>query len=226
MKTGMFIFTDGRMEFLKRTLASFQANLIGEISSVIMHDDSDNQHYAASLERQFVDFRGVPVQHMHHESRLGFGGSISRAWETAPALIDCWIHLEDDFLLNGPLELRYILTILQANPHLAQICLLRQPWNDRESAAGGIWQQFPEAFTERETNGQKWLEHQKWFSTNVCVYPKWVMQVGWPEGQYSEGMFGFKLFEKHPAARCAYYGAKTDPPRITHIGVGRVGTGY
>jgi hypothetical protein len=218
MNIALLIFTDGRKECLKKTVASAEARLVGTIQSRIVINDSADRRYAAWLDATFPGYERV-----HHEQRRGFCGAVQSGWANVPSDTDYIVHLEDDFLFNEPVELAHVIAVLGAHPHLAQMALRRQALG-REVAFGGFVEQFSESYTETSWNGFHWFEHQRFFTTNPCVYPRRILELGWPAPPECEGHFGFRLW---PAGyKCAFWGKKSDAPKVHHIGTHRVGTGY
>lgn len=227
----VLIFTDGRKECFSSTFQSFKENVTAKkINHKIIIDDSNDPDYAFWLDTNYqheVDY----IE--HHGKRLGFGGTIRDTWQNLDKIsgtYDYIFHLEDDFIFNRPVNLDDLILILKKNPSMAQVSLLRQPWNQNEIDAGGVWQQWPDHFIEESINGPNgklhYLNHKEWFSTNPSVYPKWVASLGWPEGSDSEGRFWDEKLLTRNLLSCSCFGSKTDPPAVTHIGAVQVGTGY
>jgi hypothetical protein len=142
-------------------------------------------------------------------------------------------HLEQDFTFNYPVDLTWMAETLDNHPHLAQLALLRQPWNPLEVAAGGIVEMCPDGYTQAVGHrGAAWLEHRMYFTTNPSMYRRALMEVGWPEGQESEGRFGLRLFGcgfggiPGPDVRCGYWGTRAGGPWVHHIGDERSGRDY
>lgn len=230
-KLAVLIFTDGRKDFFSSTFQSLQENVsANNIGHKIIIDDASDSDYGLWLDTNY----GSEVDRIvHHQARLGFGETIRDTWLKLNSLIgtyDYIFHLEDDFIFNRPINLDDLIQILEKNPHMAQVCLLRQPWNQDEINAGGIWQQWPENFTEKSVDGSGekiyYLSHRQWFSTNPSVYPKWVADLGWPEGLNSEERFWTEKLLPRGTLSCSYFGSKADPPAVNHIGSGRMGIGY
>jgi hypothetical protein len=114
--------------------------------------------------------------------------------------------------------------LLDRYVHLAQVCLVRQPWNDEERTAGGIIAANPDDFTDRDDPGiGQWVEHRRCFSTNPCLYRRSLLRVGWPKGSHSEGVFTHQLLER--GWSFAYWGERGSQ-QVTHIGDVRTGVGY
>lgn len=192
----LLIITDGREDYLERTLASAQQNL------------------PAFDQRIFVDDTS-------HE--LGFAGAIQKGWDQVET--DFVFHLEADFTFNQPVPVYRMVRLLDRQPHLAQVALKRQAWNEEEKAAGGIVELHPDDFTERVEDNLAWTEHRRFFTTNPSVYPARLCRIGWPQEPQSEGVFTHLLL-RDPMLKFAFWGGKHDPPLVEHIGAVRAGTGY
>lgn len=195
MTVALLLISDGREDYLERTMTSADEQL--PVFDQVVHID-DTAH------------------------ELGFAGAIQAGWDR----VDCdhVFHLEQDFTFNRPVPLDLMVEVLDANPHLVQLALLRQPWNAVERSAGGIWQQHPDSYAHRGLGDYRWLEHARFFTTNPCLYPRWVAERGWPQTGQSEGLFGLRLFGEDAARRAAFWGAGEE--WVTHIGQERSGHGY
>lgn len=168
------------------------------------------------------DFR-VVIDDSDHE--LGFAGAITEGWRKVRETDANWVfHLELDFIFCAPIPVDRILAVLAREPHLAQVCLKRQPVNEEELRAGGIVERDPDAYTQRVDRGDIFTEHRACFSTNPSFYPAALCAQGWPQKQFSEGLFTHRLLED-PEVRFAFWGAKFDEPLVEHIGE-RKGHGY
>lgn len=226
----LLVITDGRADYLARSVESIHLNLRGDIVERWMFDDSGDDDYRAELARRYPEFRlidGGP--------RQGFGGAIRAAWAHLQwGSTARWIlHCEGDFVYPDPVDLGLMVNVLDNRPHLAQMALVRQPWNAEEIAAGGLVSLSPESFEEfQSTQGHEWMEHRLWFTTNPSIYRRTILTVGWPEGPNSEGVFTHRLLTggtpETPGDQIAfgYWGLRNDPPRALHIGVDRAGSGY
>jgi len=127
--------------------------------------------------------------------------------------------------LNRDVNLLELAAILDANQRVAQMALKRQPWNDIEKHAGGIVESNPTAYSEWTDGPFEWLEHDLFFTTNAFLIRRTLVEeYEWPLGPRSEGMFSHRLMAD--GWRFAFWGAKSSPPLLTHIGETRVGFGY
>lgn len=221
----VLVMTDGRGECISQAIPSLLANLKGNLGLMMIHDDSADQDYQDWLRTEFPDWLITSGSR-----RLGFGGAYERAWKIVDTVASddhrYIFSTEDDFTFNRPVDLVGMSDVLDTMPHLKQMALRRQPWNDEEIAAGGIIERFPRAdFEEFRSQEHSWLEHRRWFTTNPSLIPRSVIEQGWPNVPQSEGMFTHQLLTD-PMARFGYWGTYDSGEWVTHIGNQRVGTGY
>lgn len=221
----VLIFTDGREGLIERTIQSFENLLVGfkEASKMII-DDSGDPRNAKKLWNLFHN----RYQISHHSHRLGFAGSIADAWNHLHYIetpIDYIFHLEDDFVLQRKTRMEDMIKILDSDQTIAQVAMVRQAWNSQEKAAGGLIQASPGHFHQREAAGIPWIEHRRFFTTNPCLYPAELTEIGWPNDEHSEGKFSIKLVNEL-GYRFAMLGKLDDPPLVMHIGEQRIGGGY
>lgn len=196
--TALLMIRDGRDAYHDASLDSARSCLVPAFTHEITIDDSDHS--------------------------LGFGGAIREGWKQALATDAEYVfHLELDFVFKRLIPVGYFIRVLKACPYLVQMALMRQPWNDQEREAGGVAGLIPD-LESRALTGFHWLEHARHFTTNPCVYPRWVMERGWPERSESEGHFGIELLRSDPDLRSAYWGDGEE--WCIHIGHDRTGTGY
>lgn len=214
----LLVMTDGRSECICDTLDSLVKNISYPFTYSLMINDSGNPHYATWLNVRYPTFTKV-----HHELRRGFAGAVRSAWESLP-ICDFVFTLEDDFTFNRPVDLLAMVDLLKTFPHLAQVVLKRQAWNSDEISAGGVVELHPDWFTEKQCNGTTYLEHRAFYSTNPNLMPFAITQYGWPNVEHSEGVFSAQL--KDLGYSFAYWGARSDPPAVNHIGAQRIGVYY
>jgi hypothetical protein len=197
MTVCLVTIADGRNEYHVRSRVSLQEMLPG-VAHVVKVNDWDH--------------------------KLGFGGAIREGWSTALELewTHCF-HAELDFVYLRPVPLDAMVAALQAHPYLVQMALLRGPVNDAEYRAGGVIEQHPDDYWPVDWGQHTWREHRRYVTTNPAVWPRWVIERGWPEVAQSEGHFGIDLFTEDPARRAAYWG---DTVTVQHIGHERTGHGY
>lgn len=156
-----------------------------------------------------------------HDHELGFAGAIQFGWSQVET--DYLLHWEADFTVDRPFPVGDMVAVLEAHPHLVQLALLRQPWNEAEQAAGGIVQLHEHDYSPVTRSGAPLLEHRRFVTTNPAVWPRRVIERGWPSGAGSEGRFAIDLFAD-PNLRAAFWGS--GEPWCEHIGHVRSGRGY
>lgn len=233
------VFTDGRDDLLDRTIESYRENVSTTVDSmIVIHDDTGDKAHAQRLDRRYRDAVVIPMRPWMQ--RRGFGGAISYAWQfvagwnstsSPPERVRYLFHLEDDFTFSRPVDLDVLSAFLDAHREVAQVALRRQAWNSAEIAAGGVVELHPEEYVEQSWSGPydvdyPWLAHRLFWTTNPSLYRASILDVGWPDGEQSEGQFTARLLAERPETRFAYWGARSDAPWVEHIGATRVGTGY
>lgn len=203
----LVVVTDGRGEYLEQCLASLDLEQF-DLRAVV--DDSGDPDYGVWLDGMFSTDLAV-----HHERRCGLATAVRSAWRAALDLdADFVFHVEEDFTF-GPLDLPAMVNVLTRRPHLAQLVLKRQAWSEEEIAAGGQIECDPDAYFQVSSSLGTWVEHRRLFSFNPSLIPRSVFGREW--GPILEADVSAEVFAD-PEAHCAYWGARSDPPRCTHIG--------
>lgn len=234
----VLVLTDGRGPYLAATLAAFEANATGPIVHRVIHDDSGEPNYTAWLEDTFPTYT-VVTPGLPAGTKAGFAGAIRSAWSHVAELTGygyVW-HLEEDFLLERPLDLAALADILDRHPYLAQLALRRQAWPPYPGEGGdvGFAEKHADGMVEvLDELGRTWLSHRLLFTTNPSLYRRQLIKVGWPEGAKSEDRFTERLLEGGlpwgiaPAdVRFAFYGSMTSGRAwVRHIGELRTGHTY
>ncbi len=142
-----------------------------------------------------------------------------------PHRFDDVFWLEDDMVLQADVDLDELAGVLAHHPHLLQLALRRQPWFPAERRAGGIVERDPDEYVEVSDGPAVWLEHRLWFTHNPNLQRASLLAHDYPLGRRHEWRFSRQLAED-PAVRFGFWGARTDPPLVEHIGTERVGHGY
>jgi len=211
MEIGLLVITNGRKAYLERTLASLAERLsYSKFSRLVIVDDSGHEDYREWLTENYSAF-----ELYLHPTNLGLSASIATGWEALFGDVDYIFHLEEDFTFNADIPLDDMVKILDSDLSLAQVALLRQPVNEQEIAAGGIVEQNPDIYTERETSGIKWLQHTNLFTLNPCLYPHDTIENEWLRG-WGEREFTDMILKNGDTF--AYYGERGIAPLVHHIG--------
>lgn len=206
----LVVVTDGRGEYLSRSVSSIMDMLNPYPSLRYIMDDSGDNAYGDMLEDSYADFA------VHsHTHRQGFVTTVADAWRTAiqEPEVEYVFHAEDDFTYNVPVDLERMVDVLDENPHLAQLVLKRQPVNSDETAAGDITRVRPDLWQQHRT----FTEYTWNFSTNPSLIPRRVIQtvlrhkVGTAEMEITRFLQGLGY-------TFGYVGDIDDAPRCHHIG--------
>jgi hypothetical protein len=153
-------------------------------------------------------------------SQRGFCGATRELWAGAAAgWCDYVFYLEHDFEFLRPVDLTQLAVVLDANPALAQMALMRDAVNAEEKAAGGLYESRPGQYAKRDG----WLEHSAYLTTNPSLMSAEFMRRNpWPDyPDRCEGRFGIDLLDA--GYRFGAWG--TGEPWVRHIGE-RTGFGY
>jgi len=211
--------TAGRRRYLERTIASFEDKVNGRIGRRTLFDDSGDAVYGGWLRRKYPKWQIVTTK-----GRVGFTEAIRVAWghESKTPGAPYIFHLEEDFVFDREVYLDDMIAVLESDPLLIQTALLRGPFFPPEIKAGGIVQEDPAAYESRNGTAPAHLVHQKYFTTNPCIYRRTLIRGGWPRIKDSESVFTKRQVQKRKAFALMGNGE----PWITHIGVERTGRGY
>lgn len=216
----LLVMTDGRRQYIHKTLASAAKQLRGPIEAKFIYDDSGDEANHGWLRTEFPDFHVI-----YQPTRQGFGGAIYSAWNRIKQYdFDYIFHLEDDFLFNREIPLESMIKVLEYNPHLYQVALKRQPWNSEEIRAGGFMEMWPSEFQQRDG----WISHKLFFTSNPNIYRKSLIESrSYPNNiEGAERQFSIEILESDPLAEFGFFGQKSDKPWVHHIGVQRSGGTY
>ena len=223
MNLGLAVTSNGRGEALEQMMAAIAKHVVPAPSVTLICDDSGDLDYSNWMRERWPDARYDAHKH------LGHGPAVARAWHFASELpVDWLLWMEEDMVIARHLDLAQVAAVLDASPHVAQMVLRRNAHFPAEIAAGPtqIERFSPEAFTERETNGQAWLQHREFYSLNPhLVRRDFLVRHSWPPVPNSEHRFGLQLFrDRHLTV--GLWGGRTAEPQVLHIGTERTGTGY
>ena len=176
------------------------------IDELVFIDDSGDSAIGAWLSRHGT---------VHPYPRLGFAHTMKVACELMAAE-PCAGWWEEDFTAIRPIDFTALAALLDADPSLAQIALLRQVWYEEEEKAGGILP-FLDARPHPDVPGL--CVQQRVFTTNPGVWAPCGYAGGWPQSPGSEHL---KTLELLADDRCFAY---LDGQAVHHAGE-RTGHGY
>ncbi len=214
----LLIMTNGRQEYLERTLSTLE-KLHGNFSRILIHDDSGDEDYHNWLKQFNYELATT--------KRIGFAKAMISAWQKLKEDSNEWVfHLEEDFLFMDDVYVNNMIDVIKHNDYIKEIVLLRQPIGYRERIKGGIIALHPERYEDKTDGINYWVEHRVNFSCNPCIYKKsLIYEYPWPDISCSEREYGRMLFND-PNIKFAYWGKSTDKPIVMHIGGIRNGFNY
>lgn len=213
-RIALLLIGDGRTTLKHATMLSFHTNATGApIAFIVEVDDSAHQ--------------------------LGFCGAIREGWAKLRELPgwDYVIHVEEDWLFDRPVPLGLMADLLDAQPQLAQVALMRGPVAPAELKAGSLVAMWPDEYARKTffaephpddpapnmSRALDYLEHRLYFTTNPSLYRReLVEQNTWPEGPGCEAAFTRRMVADGRSFACLGHGE----PWITHTGTKRTGKGY
>lgn len=216
----LVVCSDGREDYLERTVESFERMVKPAPKAQIIVSDNPDPVWRYHLQDRFADRFEI----MHAGRKGGFASVVGRMWRAAWGRAEFVFHLEDDFVFNEPVDVGVLAGLLDAHSDVAQVSLMRQPWNSTEREVGSVAGVWGDRFVERETGGVVWCEQDVYFTTNPSLYRGSLVERGWPQCAHSEGVLTHELLGE--GYRFGVLGGRDAAPVVTHIGVERAGTGY
>lgn len=214
-QTLVSVLTCPGRDTLEQTIASLDEQLDGPVGRKIICVDAEEVPFDP-----FPGWEAIPMG-----ASQGYATAMRRCQQVEMGSGQPWVlHVEDDVLLNGPLDVREMQRVMERNPDLAQLSLKRQPVHEEELEVGDMlkWRR-PESFDLRDGV----VAHRAfWAATISLTRRRFLAEHPWPMEGDSERRFGNRLFRQNPRLWAGVLGALDDPPRITHIGKVRAGHGY
>ena len=160
---------------------------VNPIDDIIVIDDSGDLQW-----REGLGFTVIPVD----DKPAGYTRAMAKVVETLSQLDGPAFFVEEDFIFNDEVDLDVMLAEMEASPcRLAQVALERDPWYANEKACGSVSQaQLERVKVERgwgnlEVDGAL-LVHDLGFTCNPSIWNPEVLELGWPQVQWSETAFG------------------------------------
>jgi hypothetical protein len=166
----VFIFHDGRDEYLRATLASFHKNVIFDYKpyKIIIDDTPDRTIDNVNCVNEMMETYGINLALQHHRN-IGILASVKEAWERALLNnFDFIFHQENDFTYNEQVDIKTLKKILSTDMNIVQIALRRQPVSRTELARGSVADR--EYQREITVDGFKLLKTRKLFTFNPSLY--------------------------------------------------------
>lgn len=218
----LVVVTHGAGESLWECLQSFKNNVSPAPAYLYVHRDEPDGDLRVP---QVCEDGRVEIAN----PAVGFCEATRRAWQwAAESPHDYVFWLEHDFIFERPVDLSALAGELDWRSNtLAQMSLMRGPVNEREIAAGGLYESrrddYTLQFTSSESEAWPFLEHRAYFTTNPSLMRRGFLEGNpWPHyEQFCEGKFGVDLVET--GWSFGVWGA--GEPWVRHTGE-RTGFGY
>jgi hypothetical protein len=215
------VLTDGRKNYIQEALPTWIEHY-DSIDNKFIIDDSGDTEYTSWLKNTFPSFEIIPVEN----PRQGYANAVQRVFKLfRDTGLDYCLHLEDDFILSKTVDIENIVYVLDKNPNLSQMAIMRQPWYHNEIESGGVIDAIKgEKFYDINTDGFDWVKHRAFYTCNPNIFPQWLTNYEWPDGNWSESKFGRLLFSNNKD--CGIWGNRSSWPQVEHIGRERNGIEY
>ena len=205
-KFTLVVTSHGRWEYLKRTLVALHESVgLGFFDRLVLSLDGS---WGAVPDRHAEQIEAFRFELVDTGYRQGLTANLSQAWGALTSADDYVLHVEEDFLIHdAPLEA--MADTLDAYRHVANMVLVRQPWNAQEIQAGSVLKANRHTLTPRDG----WIEHRNGFWLNPFVAHSSLLRSLCPGVEKA-------LTEQCAARRLVYgyWGGMDDEPRCTHIG--------
>jgi hypothetical protein len=218
------VLSSGRPAYLERTLAAFGDLVAPGPSAIYVYDDGaddDRLYETLNLVGEYVGDATVEGS----PTRLGMCAAHARCWRAAAESDAEWaFHLEDDYRILCPIDLRDLALVIDAHVQLAQMTLMRTPWG-AEVEHGGYVPQSPGHYERHETVmipgcAVSWFETTRNWAAAPTLFPTMLARlIDWPTEPGCETAIGPLVEEINPGARFGIWGA--GECQVAHIGVER-----
>lgn len=218
MRFTLVVTSHGRWEYLGRALEALD-RVVGldffDRRILSVDGDAGGAHLVLARDRHCTKAGNVvtvnyPGQtwEVLSQTRQGLTANLAQAWG-ALTPDDEWVfHLEEDFVIEDA-PLTEMAETLDAFRNVANMVLLRQPWNQEEIRAGSILKTH--RFMLTDMGG--WLQHEAGFWLNPMLAHASLLRSLRP-GVESDLTNQCKAW----GLSFGYWGGRDDPPRCWHIG--------
>jgi hypothetical protein len=229
MKFCWFILGNGRRGYIERTIASWEANLLHIPEFKIIFDDSGDLMHVAWLEKHFGDrFRIVPIarRSMGQKFSLDFIFTYIQRLD-----VEYILQVEEDWMLNRPLDILQIAKVLERNPKILQMRIPRVVWHssyhnlDIKAGSQLLYHlNMPLTTSARKAEGKdcwyEWRGEFYFWTHNPNVFNKKILTEDYASvpARTHELSFGMKLLSKFPTATSGFWASNPYEGYVTHIG--------
>lgn len=217
------VMTNGRRDYLARTLAALTEHLAPAPALCYLHDDAGGTPYL-----DLLDQTGYAWKCKAQVSAVGHCRSYRNVWEEAAACGAEFVFVvEDDQVLVRPTDLDDLAWVLHETSSLAQMALLRTPWG-AEIPYGGYIPQTPGWYRRRRADNDhldEWIETTRnWTCAPALFRTSLAREFPWPSDPGCETAIGPAILAARPDAKFGLWG--WGEPWVAHIGVERARGAY
>jgi hypothetical protein len=192
---------------------------------VLTHGEGETLDQTTSTFYEMVTPNPVRETIFRDDGTRGFCRAVGEMWEEASSYpdVDYIFWLEHDFRFVRPVDLDLMAAVLDENPGLAQMALIRDPVDVVERKAGGWLGLHADSLMSWVCKGHMWHQHTICFTTNPSLIPRKFMERNpWPEYPGNcEKLFSADLREAGYS-----FGSWGAEAQVEHTGQLRTGHGY
>lgn len=208
------VLGNGRTEYLERALESIEEHLTPQPFVRYIYDDS--------------------------ETHLGQCAAQSMCWEAASnTTVNFCLHWEEDYVALRPLDVERMAALMDAQPHLLQLTLMRQAWA-AEIPYGNYVAKDPGWYERRElqlSTGRidrhgneeyavtEWMETTRnWANAPTLFRTALAREFEWPTEPGCETAIGPEMLARYPEGKFGIAG--WGQAEVAHVGVERAPGSY
>ena len=221
-----------KREFLETTVESLRKHATGITDVIVVDDSDDSQHH------DWLDDHGFQYTIVDPRGNAGYLMAMRMVWDVARDAVDesgseyvlLW---EEDFRLVKDLDIADMLTVMDADPMLAQLNLQRQAVYRIEKRFGYLQSHQRRGYELRtlETSGIPWVKRRHPFTTNPGLLRREVLDIEWPSrfmaDQVPGGAEPAMSVQVEKAGYHFGWLGETNVPHTHHIGSDlKTGNGY
>jgi hypothetical protein len=224
----MFISTSRRELYLEHTIKSWSNNLIVKPTKVFIFDDSQSEEYFKMLNNKYgKEYKIVKVP-KNFSGQDSINHFIFRYLKNTE--FKYFLQVEEDWVLNRPLNILDTIDVLEKNVYLTQIRIPRSPWFDenwyRDILCGSNINHYANennTIVEKIENWYKCRSLDFFWSNNPNIFSKKILQYEYPNSQgnfiNSEQRFGHLLFDTNLNYYFGFWANNVYENYVSHIGV-------
>ncbi len=209
------MLANGRRDYFERSLAAFCEHVSPAPAHAFLMDDGGELG-----DEELIT--GTPWNWTVETtpSRLGSCDAYKSCWGAAATSDYDWVfHLEEDQVIVRPTHLPDLARILELEPHIALMTLVRAPWG-REIEFGGYIPQFPGLYERKAEHGAEWIETvRNWAMAPSLFRTDLTREFPWPARAGCETTIGPQIIARRPEAVFGLWGG--GEPHCAHIGVNK-----